>query len=212
MFMGNFRDDGRGDRGSRGFGGDRGSRGFGGGRSSGGRGFSGGRGGFGGRPEMHDATCGKCNKSCQVPFRPSGDRPVLCSDCFRQQGSSQGSSSFNSFRERPSHASPGTGVSQAQFKELNAKVDKILEILKNVEFEDDGEDSEDDEEELDEEPAEDEAEDEGIPGKAKVDFEDEDDDLDDEDSEDDEESDEEPAEEAKADLEDKPEEASKKEN
>ena len=34
------------------------------------------------RPQMHDAVCGKCGKRCQVPFRPTGERPVLCSDCF----------------------------------------------------------------------------------------------------------------------------------
>ena len=32
--------------------------------------------------EMHPATCAECGKETQVPFRPSGDRPVYCSDCF----------------------------------------------------------------------------------------------------------------------------------
>ena len=32
--------------------------------------------------EMFNATCASCQKSCQVPFRPSGDRPVFCRDCF----------------------------------------------------------------------------------------------------------------------------------
>ena len=32
--------------------------------------------------EMHDATCAACGVSTQVPFRPSGDRPVYCRDCF----------------------------------------------------------------------------------------------------------------------------------
>lgn len=31
---------------------------------------------------MHQATCDECGRSCQVPFRPSGDKPVFCSDCF----------------------------------------------------------------------------------------------------------------------------------
>jgi CxxC-x17-CxxC domain-containing protein len=48
----------------------------------GGGGYS--RGGGGGfqRREMHPATCAECGKETQVPFRPSGDRPVYCSDCF----------------------------------------------------------------------------------------------------------------------------------
>jgi CxxC-x17-CxxC domain-containing protein len=38
------------------------------------------------RPTMHDAVCDKCGKSCQVPFRPSGDKPIFCSQCFEQEG------------------------------------------------------------------------------------------------------------------------------
>ena len=76
---------GRNDRGSRG--GSGGSRGGFGGGSRGG--FGGGsRGGFGGpRPprEMHKAVCAQCNKECEVPFKPSGDRPVYCRDCFQKQ-------------------------------------------------------------------------------------------------------------------------------
>ena len=33
--------------------------------------------------EMHDAVCARCGKDTQVPFRPTGARPVYCSDCFR---------------------------------------------------------------------------------------------------------------------------------
>jgi len=42
-------------------------------------GFQGGGGGFSGRPrEM-------CNKECEVPFKPSGDRPVYCKECFSKR-------------------------------------------------------------------------------------------------------------------------------
>ena len=34
--------------------------------------------------EMHDAVCAACGVTTQVPFRPSGDRPVYCRDCFSQ--------------------------------------------------------------------------------------------------------------------------------
>lgn len=42
------------------------------------------RGGFGGRTqrEMHKAVCAECGVETEVPFRPSGDRPVYCRDCF----------------------------------------------------------------------------------------------------------------------------------
>ena len=33
--------------------------------------------------QMYDAVCSECGKACQVPFQPRTDRPVMCSDCFR---------------------------------------------------------------------------------------------------------------------------------
>ena len=41
---------------------------------------------FGDRPprEMHDATCAGCGTQTQVPFKPTGARPVYCRDCFRK--------------------------------------------------------------------------------------------------------------------------------
>ena len=58
-------------------------RSFGGGNRGGfGGGNRGGGGGFRREREMHDATCAECNKKCQVPFKPSGDKPVLCKDCY----------------------------------------------------------------------------------------------------------------------------------
>lgn len=32
--------------------------------------------------EMHRATCSKCGRPCEVPFKPRGDRPVFCNSCF----------------------------------------------------------------------------------------------------------------------------------
>jgi CxxC-x17-CxxC domain-containing protein len=75
--MGNFNRDGASRGGDRG-----GSRG----------GFGGGK--FGGKPSfqkkewgnrettMHKAVCSDCSKNCEVPFRPTGEKPVLCKDCF----------------------------------------------------------------------------------------------------------------------------------
>ncbi len=46
-----------------------------------------GGGGFDRRPTtMFPAVCDKCGKDCQVPFRPSGDKPVYCSNCFEKEG------------------------------------------------------------------------------------------------------------------------------
>jgi len=69
--------------GERGFGGRGGSRGF------GDRDHR--KGGFGARDSarpttMHQAICSNCGKACEVPFRPTGDKPVYCSDCFGKIG------------------------------------------------------------------------------------------------------------------------------
>ncbi|MCL4516437.1 MAG: zinc-ribbon domain containing protein [Firmicutes bacterium] len=40
--------------------------------------------GFDRRPrEMYTATCARCGKPAEVPFRPSADKPVYCRDCYQ---------------------------------------------------------------------------------------------------------------------------------
>jgi CxxC-x17-CxxC domain-containing protein len=53
---------------------------------------SGGNGGYGGgmraERQMFPAVCDECGRETMVPFQPSGNKPVYCSDCFasrRQQ-------------------------------------------------------------------------------------------------------------------------------
>lgn len=38
----------------------------------------------GGRPSMHKAICSNCESPCEVPFMPTGDKPVYCSRCFEK--------------------------------------------------------------------------------------------------------------------------------
>ena len=50
-------------------------------------GFGGGGGGYDRGPrEMHPVVCAECGKDTEVPFRPRGDRPVYCSDCYSRRG------------------------------------------------------------------------------------------------------------------------------
>jgi CxxC-x17-CxxC domain-containing protein len=41
---------------------------------------------FRGQRQMYTVTCANCGNEAQVPFQPSEDRPVYCSDCFQLQG------------------------------------------------------------------------------------------------------------------------------
>lgn len=150
--MGNFKQSDRSERGSskdshsRGnrFGGRSGGR-FGGrsgfGRSSG-RGF----GDQGEERQMYQATCAECGNACDVPFRPTGNKPVYCRDCFSQINAgpdgrsddhgkrgdrdSRRPSARNFDRDR-SNGVGGHSVEHIdqQFAQLNEKLDKILRRL-----------------------------------------------------------------------------------
>lgn len=114
--MGNFKSNKNSGRGKRRF---SGSRSFGGGfgRSRGGSRFGGrGEGSFQ-RGQKYDAICSKCKKKCRVPFKPTGNKPVLCSDCFKDNNS----------------GGAGNGeMSSEQFKQINEKLDKIILFLENL--------------------------------------------------------------------------------
>lgn len=47
----------------------------------------GGRGGYGGPRQMFDAVCAGCGVQTQVPFQPSGAKPVYCRECFQSSRS-----------------------------------------------------------------------------------------------------------------------------
>lgn len=34
--------------------------------------------------EMHKVKCSDCGKDTEVPFKPSGDRPVYCRECYQK--------------------------------------------------------------------------------------------------------------------------------
>ena len=111
-------------------GGDRGGRrddrrGGGFGRRDQGRGFNRG----GGDRQMHKAVCDSCHKECEVPFKPTSNKPIFCSDCFGKQGGGDRN-------QRPRFEGGGSVQPNRDHKELtqeikslNYKVDKLLEIL-----------------------------------------------------------------------------------
>ena len=42
--------------------------------------------GFQNKPqrELFTTTCARCGKEAKVPFQPSNDRPVYCSECYAE--------------------------------------------------------------------------------------------------------------------------------
>lgn len=122
-------------------------------RPSGGRSFS--RRDFGnsaGPRQMFKTICDSCGKDCEVPFRPSGEKPVYCSDCFEKnrEGSEprrfedrdNRQPRFESRDNRPSRFESRDNrqprfenrdsrppQNNEQYNTLNIKLDKILAIL-----------------------------------------------------------------------------------
>jgi CxxC-x17-CxxC domain-containing protein len=130
--MGSFNRDSRG--GGRSFGGGR-LGGFSRGGFGGGRSFDRGGGRDRGDRQMFDAVCSNCGKDCQVPFRPTGDKPVYCSDCFEKIGGGRSDSprpERSEFRSpRPSFDSnkgQSSGL-DTKLEAMNAKIEKILKLL-----------------------------------------------------------------------------------
>ena len=35
--------------------------------------------------QLYGVKCASCGKQTEVPFKPSGDRPVYCRDCYMQK-------------------------------------------------------------------------------------------------------------------------------
>jgi len=101
-------------------------------RGRGGGGFGHGGGGFG-KKEMFETTCAECGKRCEVPFRPTGERPVYCKDCFVQkerggEGRDSGRREFSAPRnEAPSN--PNRDIKR-QLDYMNTKLEEILAIVK----------------------------------------------------------------------------------
>ncbi|MBU1557694.1 hypothetical protein KKC45_01925 [Patescibacteria group bacterium] len=121
----------------RSFGGDRGgNRSFGGNRG-GGKSFGGGRDRDRSSVQMHNTICSDCGKNCEVPFKPTGDKPVFCSDCFRdKRGDSRDNNSSRGGEKRFENKKPfqsergnDTQNYKSQFEMLNTKLDKILRAL-----------------------------------------------------------------------------------
>lgn len=62
---------------------------------------------------MTKVTCDSCGVECEVPFKPTSNKPVYCDACFAKKG--KGGSNRRSNKD---------------FEIINEKLDKIMEVLK----------------------------------------------------------------------------------
>lgn len=106
------------------------------------------KGGFDRPQVMHKATCGECGKSCEVPFRPTGEKPVFCNDCFnskRDPSDTRGSSrsDFSPKRDfndrfapradaRPLMNRPVSDNTGKQLAEISMKLDRLIVAMERI--------------------------------------------------------------------------------
>lgn len=50
---------------------------------------------------LHKAVCADCKKDCEIPFKPTGERPVYCKECFSKRKSAPKPVSQNQNFQRP---------------------------------------------------------------------------------------------------------------
>ena len=87
------------------------------------------------KKELFKATCAECAKSCEIPFRPSGDRPVYCKDCFAKKGgATQSASPRRDFHaDRAVTPAPERNRDIVELKiqvaELGRKIDHLIDSL-----------------------------------------------------------------------------------
>lgn len=87
---------------------------------------------YGAEREMFQATCAACHEACEVPFRPSGGKPVYCKNCFDRSGRDEGRNEGRNFTRpdrgpRESHAHHDD--IRQQLEQLNKKMDRLIELM-----------------------------------------------------------------------------------
>lgn len=98
------------------------------------------------RPDLHDAICSKCGDPCQVPFRPTGSKPIFCKKCFNKNGAPAPKRFGDRDRERPSFgarpaaAAVDTGKLEARLTAIEKKLDTLIEaILEDIDGDEENE-------------------------------------------------------------------------
>jgi hypothetical protein len=74
-----------------------------------------------------------------VPFRPSGDKPVYCSDCFGKTSGGSDRAPRREFNDRAPQARPsfdgsnqGGSDTRKQLEAISAKLDKLTQAIENL--------------------------------------------------------------------------------
>jgi CxxC-x17-CxxC domain-containing protein len=67
--------------------------------------------------EMTSVTCASCGEQCEVPFKPTSNKPVYCSGCFKKDKGGSNGGGCN------------CGVTTQDLDVINEKLNKIMKAL-----------------------------------------------------------------------------------
>lgn len=79
--------------------------------------------------EMFSAVCDECGKNCKLPFRPSSNKPVYCSDCFEMRGERSGARENSNASKGNTDTAKEVRELKDQFISMNVKLEKIMKAL-----------------------------------------------------------------------------------
>jgi len=79
---------------------------------------------------MFSATCTSCGVRCEVPFRPTGDKPIYCSKCFEAVGSTRSTGFKNAIKPDDGLSKSDIAIIKDQLIGINKKLEKILLVIK----------------------------------------------------------------------------------
>ena len=67
------------------------------------------------RKHTYKSVCDRCGEQCELPFKPSGGKPVFCSNCFEKRGEGGGRVYNDELKD--------------QLERVEDKLDKVLKLL-----------------------------------------------------------------------------------
>ena len=82
-----------------------------------------------GSSEMHKSVCADCGKECEVPFRPTGDRPVYCQECFVKRRPSRTEDRRQRVYPREDRQKTPSPTSENVDLQILAELKRIRELL-----------------------------------------------------------------------------------
>lgn len=85
---------------------------------------------------MHQAVCDECGNPCELPFRPTGDKPVYCSSCFERKKETGGGRRGDRFSQNKFGGQKTDLRDSDELKKqlviLNGKMDQLIRAVEAI--------------------------------------------------------------------------------